>query len=143
MVDKVRLRNFMFLFKQFSEDRKRKWPDEPDRGMLKRFAEHLELNPIYLSNVKTGSKKIGVKTARQIEARMNQKPGWLDTDHSHTVPKMDEDEAAFVNSVVSAYRQCPEESRALMLRAFQALATGFLVSEALKGGYPPGEASSD
>jgi plasmid maintenance system antidote protein VapI len=130
-VDRVRARNFQFLFEQFKEDRRRKWPDEPDRGMLTRFAEHLELNKVYLSNINSGNKVIGVKTARHIEKMMNVPEGWLDTDHSRDAALMSDDDVAFQDSVMAIYRQAPEASRAVLLRAFQALVTGKPIDEAL------------
>lgn len=123
-VDKVRARNFLFLFEQFKEERRRMWPDEPDRGMLKRFAERLELNNVYLSNLKSGAKVLGVKTARHIESKMGLPEGWMDTDHSRDEATMSDDDMAFQDSVMAVYRQAPEASRALLLRMFQALVTG-------------------
>lgn len=130
-VDSVRARNFKLLFEQFKEERRRKWPDEPERGMLTRFADHLELNKVYLSNINSGNKIIGVKTARHVEHKMNVPEGWLDTDHSRDASLMSDDDVAFQDSVMAIYRQAPEASRALLLRAFQALITGKPIDEAL------------
>lgn len=130
-VDKVRARNFQFLFEQFKEERRKVRADEPDRGMLKRFAEHLELNNVYLSNINSGNKVIGVKTARHIEKKMNVPEGWLDTDHTRDESLMSDDDVAFQDSVMAIYRQAPEASRALLLRAFQALIHGKPIDEAL------------
>lgn len=130
-VDRVRARNFLFLFEQFKEERRRMWPDEPDRGMLKRFAERLELNNVYLSNLKSGAKIMGVKTARHIETHMGLPEGWMDTDHSRDEATMNDDDLAFQDSVMAVYRQAPEASRALLLRMFQALVTGKSFEEVL------------
>lgn len=130
-VDTVRLRNFLILFEQFKQMRWEKWPDEPERGMLRRFAEHLELNHTWLSNVKSGSKILGVKNARHIERKMGVSEGWLDTDHSRDESMSSDDDKAFRDSVMAIYRQAPEASRALLLRAFQALLAGKPIDESL------------
>jgi hypothetical protein len=99
--------------------------------MLKRFAEHLEMSPVYLSNIKSGAKVIGVMTARKVEEKMGVPEGWMDTDHSRDESLMTDDDLAFQDSVMAVYRQAPEASRALLLRAFQALLTGKPVDEAV------------
>lgn len=130
-VDAVRQRNFHILFEQYKADLRKSLPGQPDRGMLKKFAEHLDINSVYMSNINKGHKVIGVKTARQIEEKMGLPEGWLDTDHSRTASEMPTDDAAFLDSVMAVYRQAPEASRALLLRAFQALITGKPLGDAL------------
>lgn len=130
-VDRVRARNFTLLFEQFKAARRLVNPGEPERGMLTRFSEHLGMNRIYLSNIKSGAKVIGVMTARNMEAKMGMPEGWMDTDHSRDESLMTDDDMAFQDSVMAVYRQAPEASRALLLRAFQALLTGKPIQEAL------------
>jgi hypothetical protein len=123
-IDAVRARNFHLLFEQFKEGVRRDDPTAPDRGMLRRFAAHLEMNPVYLSNLNTGSKTIGLRTAREIEARLKLPEGWMDTDHTNNEAEMSDDDLAFRDSVMAMYRQAPEASRAAVLRVLQALVLG-------------------
>jgi len=125
-IDAVRARNFHLLFEQFKEGVRRDDPTAPDRGMLRRFAAHLEMNPVYLSNLNTGSKTIGLRTAREIEARLKLPEGWMDTE-----AEMSDDDLAFRDSVMAMYRQAPEASRAAVLRVLQALVLGKPIEDVL------------
>lgn len=106
-------------------------PEEKERGMLARFAAHLGMSKIYLSNISAEHKVIGGRTARAIERELKLSEGWMDVDHSRDEWEMSGDDQAFQESVMAVYRQAPEAARALLLRSFQALLTGKPLEEAL------------
>lgn len=107
---KIRHENFMQLFRKFREQH----PKLPQRGMLKMFAERVELSDRYLSHIKTGRKNIGASIARQIEKRLRLPVGWMDNPHTQTEPA-DELERNFVDTALALYRSAPAEARAMML----------------------------
>jgi hypothetical protein len=77
----LRLDNTLRLFDEFVRHAAR----EPDaatlRGLEGRFAEHLQIQPSYWSQIKGRSRHIGERLARQFE-RISHKPhGWLDLPH--------------------------------------------------------------
>lgn len=111
----IRYRNFMKLFKDFML----KHPDEPQRGMLKAFAQRLGLSERYLSHIKCNRKNIGANLARTIETRLRLPHGWMDREHDlHTMP-VDDREKLFVATALSLFRAQPNEARDTLMRLFQ------------------------
>jgi transcriptional regulator with XRE-family HTH domain len=123
-VEQVRSRNFQLLFAQYKEAIRREWPDEPDRGMLKRFAERLGLSKIYLSQINNDRKIIGTETRDKIEKALKLPPGWMDTDHSQEALLETDDARAFQEAVMALYQQSPEASKSALLKVFSALMAG-------------------
>jgi transcriptional regulator with XRE-family HTH domain len=123
-VEQVRSRNFQLLFAQFKEAIRRDWPNEPDRGMLKRFAERLGMSRIYLSQINNDRKTIGTETRDRIEAALKLPPGWMDTDHSQAALLETDDARAFNEAVMSLYSQTPEAAKSALLKVFSALVAG-------------------
>ncbi|KVD71809.1 hypothetical protein WI89_00885 [Burkholderia ubonensis] len=123
-IEQIRWRNFEFLFQQFKDDLRRGDPGAPDRGMLKKFAERLDLNPIYLSQINNHRKVIGTETSDKIEKRLNLEPGWMDTDHSLESLADNDDARAFNEAVMALYAQAPEASKSALLKIFSALVAG-------------------
>jgi transcriptional regulator with XRE-family HTH domain len=123
-VEEVRLRNFLFLFERFKDEIWREWPNEPERGMLTRFADRLGINKIYLSQVKNGRKVIGTVTRNNIESALELPEGWMDTDH--TQEALEGDDAAMVarDTFMAMYQQAPEATKDALLRVMGALVTG-------------------
>jgi len=108
----IRYRNFMALFKQFRDENSHL----PDRGMLKLFAERLELSDRYLSHVKNNRKNIGAAIARQVEKRLKLPHGWMDVPHGGgPLEAVDELERNFMETALALYRSAPAEARTLML----------------------------
>lgn len=105
----IRMANFLGLFKTFREAN----AHLPDKGMLKLFAEKLELSDRYLSHVKCGRKKIGSVVARQIEAHCGLEEGWMDHEHGDLEP-VDALERNFIETALALYRSAPGEARKLM-----------------------------
>ena len=106
----IRFNNFKFLFGKFRDEHSHL----PLRGMLKLFAEKLELSDRYLSHVKNGRKNIGANIARQIEKRLKLPHGWMDVPHRRVEPS-DDLEKNFLETALALYRLAPEEARTLMV----------------------------
>jgi plasmid maintenance system antidote protein VapI len=123
-VEQVRQRNFQWLFQQFKDEVRRSWPDEPDRGMLKKFAQRLDMNPIYLSQINNDRKVIGTTTANNMEKALGLPDGWMDVDHSKEARAADDDAMAFQESVMALYTQAPEATKSALIKVFGALVTG-------------------
>jgi transcriptional regulator with XRE-family HTH domain len=107
----IRHSNFTRLFNDFIDRR----PDSPRRGMLKAFAEKLDLSDRYLSHIKCGRKNIGNSVARGIEEKLNLPHGWMDREHDVLNLPIDEREKLFVETALSLFRAQPNEARDLML----------------------------
>jgi transcriptional regulator with XRE-family HTH domain len=115
-VEQVRSRNFQLLFQQFKEEIWRDWPKEPERGMLKKFAECLGMNKTYLSQINNDSKIIGTETRDKIEKARGLEKGWMDQDH--TTAPANELERAFIESALTLFRKSPSNAQSELLRAF-------------------------
>lgn len=109
----IRQHNFQTLFRRFKEQN----AHLPDRGMLKLFAEKLELSDRYLSHLNCGRKNIGANIARHIEKRLKLPHGWMDNDHDRQPvgEPADELERNFVETALAIYRSSPAEARSMML----------------------------
>lgn len=133
----LRHRNALALFDEFV----RATVTRPDaatlRGLERRFAERIGIQPSYWSQVKSRSRQIGERLARQFEQCCGKPAGWL--DHSHesgpatagTLPgttgadaaavdaapaqPRDEDERFIVGLVLSYYRRNPQRARQRLL----------------------------
>jgi hypothetical protein len=80
-VAQIRLDNAMRLFEEFVSATV-KHPDAATlRGLERRFAERLQIQPSYWSQIKGRSRQIGERLARQFEQLCHKPPGWLDRDH--------------------------------------------------------------
>lgn len=114
-----RLTNFLLLFKQFRDQR----PELPDRGMLKKFSEHLELSERYMSHIKCGRKGIGSVVARQIEQRCGKPHGWLDLPHTESDPKNGE-ERVMIEQLLLLHRSSPGTVRRLLTESIRDVLSG-------------------
>jgi transcriptional regulator with XRE-family HTH domain len=111
----IRHNNFMLLYRKFIEDNSHL----PQRGMLKLFAERLDLSDRYLSHLKNNRKNIGSNVARHIEQKLKLPHGWLDNLHTEKQSPTDAAEAQFVNTALALYRANPVEAQAMMLEFLQ------------------------
>lgn len=112
----IRQGNFELLYRQFRDQHS----ELPNRGMLKLFAEKLEMSDRYLSHVKCNRKNIGANVARQIEQRLKLPQGWMDnlhTDDGGALAVTNELERNFIETMLAIYRSSPDEARAMMLDA--------------------------
>ena len=127
----IRFNNAMALFDEFVHNTI-KHPDAATlRGLEGRFAEKVQIQPSYWSQIKGRSRQIGERLARQFELLCRKPNGWMDQAHSAVtatskpaqnttfsndspVPK-DDDERFLMGLVLSYYRRHPERARARLL----------------------------
>jgi hypothetical protein len=143
-VAQVRLDNAMVLFDEFVSATV-KHPDAATlRGLERRFAERLDIQPSYWSQIKSRSRQIGERLARQFEQRCHKPFGWMDRPHgpdsaaevvvppaagaampaaspvgapdarSENLPR-DDDERFIVGLVLTYYRRHPTRARTRLL----------------------------
>src|SRR6185436_12375042 len=80
-VAQIRLDNAMRLFDEFVAATI-KHPDAAAlRGLERRFAERLQIQPSYWSQIKSRSRQIGERLARQFEQLTHKPNGWMDQEH--------------------------------------------------------------
>ncbi len=77
-VARIRFENAMLLFDEFVQATI-KSPDAATlRGLERRFAERLQIQPSYWSQIKSRSRQIGERLARQFEQLCRKPAGWMD-----------------------------------------------------------------
>jgi hypothetical protein len=139
-VAQIRLDNAMRLFEEFVSATV-KHPDAATlRGLERRFAEKLQIQPSYWSQIKGRSRQIGERLARQFEQLCHKTPGWMDIEHGaapapapltsmaaamgHVPPPapepspslpQDDDERFIVGLVLTYYRRHPQRARTRLL----------------------------
>jgi len=139
-VAQIRLDNAMRLFDEFVSATV-KHPDAATlRGLERRFAERLQIQPSYWSQIKGRSRQIGERLARQFEQLCHKPPGWMDLEHGtapapapimsmaaalgHVAPPppepspsqpQDDDERFIVGLVLTYYRRHPQRARTRLL----------------------------
>jgi hypothetical protein len=131
----VRLDNALALFDEFVARNVRTPDGAALRGLEKRFAEQVLIQPSYWSQIKSRSRQIGERLARQFESRCGKPAGWMDTVHANgaeiarfalQLPEeplppatssqpRDDDERFIVGLVLSYYRRHPQRARARLL----------------------------
>jgi hypothetical protein len=108
------------------------------RGLERRFAERLQIQPSYWSQIKSRSRQIGERLARQFEQLSHKPYGWMDVPHDASgapapayapapMPQApapsatdshaprDDDERFIVGLVLTYYRRHPERARTRLL----------------------------
>ncbi len=128
----IRFQNAVALFDEFVANTV-KHPDAATlRGLEGRFAQKLQLQPSYWSQIKGRSRQIGERLARQFEQLCHKPNGWMDQLHSvsrvnplstntatsvnHESPgPQDDDERFIVGLVLTYYRRHPQRARTRLL----------------------------
>jgi hypothetical protein len=129
-----RLDNALSLFEEFVRATARHADAATLRGLEGRFAERVLIQPSYWSQIKSRSRQIGERLARQFEQRCNKPAGWMDLDHRATAAAVsaanaaanaevedppslprDDDERFMVGLVLSYYRRHPQRAKARLL----------------------------
>jgi hypothetical protein len=125
-VARIRLDNALLLFDEFVHAQL-KHPDATAlRGLERRFAERLQIQASYWSQIKSRSRQIGERLARQFEHLCHKPRGWMDEPHgtAHASatsastddgPPHTEEERFIVALVLSYYRRHPERARMRLL----------------------------
>jgi hypothetical protein len=130
-VARIRLDNALLLFEEFVQAT----VSAPDaatlRGLERRFAERLQIQPSYWSQIKGRSRQIGERLARQFEQLCRKPHGWMDVPHAGKVPlasttpvpaaadtgpmPQDDDERFIIGLVLTYYRRHPQRARTRLL----------------------------
>ena len=133
----VRLDNALALFEEFVRATARHADAATLRGLERRFAERVQIQPSYWSQIKGRSRQIGERLARQFEHLCHKPRGWMDVphtagaagaaaaaaatpvgapadDHDALAPR-DDDERFIVGLVLTYYRRHPQRARTRLL----------------------------
>jgi hypothetical protein len=128
-VASIRLDNALALFDEFVRNTI-KHPDAATlRGLERRFAERLQIQPSYWSQIKSRSRLIGERLARQFEQCCHKPVGWMDAEHGAGQPgavaappapsdsplPQDDDERFITGLVLTYYRRHPQRARTRLL----------------------------
>jgi hypothetical protein len=129
----VRLDNALALFEEFVRATARHADAATLRGLERRFAERVQIQPSYWSQIKGRSRQIGERLARQFEHLCHKPHGWMDLPHdaaeaaaaasarAREVPPQeesapqDDDERFIVGLVLTYYRRHPQRARTRLL----------------------------
>jgi hypothetical protein len=138
----IRLDNALALFEEFVRATARHADAATLRGLERRFAERIDIQPSYWSQIKSRSRQIGERLARQFEQRCHKPAGWMDQAHngphstempSGSAPALpggnaagplastgestprDDDERFIVGLVLTYYRRHPQRARSRLL----------------------------
>ncbi len=127
----IRFDNALALFDEFVRNTI-KHPDAATlRGLEGRFAEKVQIQPSYWSQLKGRSRQIGERLARQFEQLCHKPHGWMDQAHtegnsstkqatavdspSDSHAPRDDDERFIVGLVLTYYRRHPQRARTRLL----------------------------
>jgi len=134
----VRLNNALALFEEFVRQTARHADAATLRGLERRFAERVQIQPSYWSQIKGRSRQIGERLARQFEQLCQKPGGWMDVPHGAGVgtamgiaagasaapvssnaaddsgPR-DDDERFILGLVLTYYRRHPQRARQRLL----------------------------
>ena len=133
----VRFDNALSLFEEFVRSTARHADAATLRGLERRFAERVQIQPSYWSQIKGRSRQIGERLARQFEQLCHKPRGWMDQPHGATLSAsgaaagvgaplvadrsnndghpQDDDERFIVGLVLTYYRRHPQRARARLL----------------------------
>jgi len=108
-VAQIRLDNALALFDEFVQHTV-KHPDAATlRGLERRFAERLQIQPSYWSQIKSRSRQIGERLARQFEQLCHKPAGWMDVPHAAAVAAAGSGREAIASPAVEADSQLPQD----------------------------------
>ena len=131
----TRMANALILFDEFVHATVKRPDAATLRGLEGRFAERLQIQPSYWSQIKGRSRQIGERLARQVEQLCHTPSGWMDQDlapaswadtadsappdrhdseGARIVPQ-DDDERFIVGLVLTYYRRHPQRARTRLL----------------------------
>ena len=82
-VAQIRLANALALFDEFVHANVKHADAATLRGLEGRFAEKLQIQASYWSQIKGRSRQIGERLARQFEQLCHKPAGWMDDPHGH------------------------------------------------------------
>jgi len=134
----VRLDNALALFEEFFRATARHADAATLRGLERRFAERLQIQPSCWSQIKGRSRQIGERLARQFELLCHKPAGWMDAPHganaaaaprttapaptaddgpdaAEALAPRDDDERFIMGLVLTFYRRHPQRARTRLL----------------------------
>lgn len=123
----IRLENALSLFDEFVRLTAKHADAATLRGLEGRFAERLQIQPSYWSQIKGRSRQIGERLARQFEQCCHKPAGWMDQVHSagpstataeaQEAPPLpqDDDERFILGLVLTYYRRHPTRAKKALL----------------------------
>jgi hypothetical protein len=144
-VAQIRLANALALFDEFVHTNVKHADAATLRGLEGRFAEKLQIQASYWSQIKGRSRQIGERLARQFEQLCRKPAGWMDEPHGHApgwaaagrslaaqssthaltpapapddahrTVPQDDDERFIVGLVLTYYRRHPQRARTRLL----------------------------
>jgi hypothetical protein len=125
-VAQIRLDNAMLLFDEFVRAAVKNPDAATLRGLERRFAERLQIQPSYWSQIKGRSRQIGERLARQFEVLCHKPVGWMDQPNADPraaplaeeppqAAPQDDDERFIVGLVLTYYRRHPQRARTRLL----------------------------
>ena len=161
-LSQVRFHNAMALFDEFVSNTV-KHPDAATlRGLEGRFAQKLQLQPSYWSQIKSRSRQIGERLARQFEQLCHKPNGWMDQTHNaassalstlvlpsaklDSTSPQDDDERFIVGLVLTYYRRHPQRAKTRLLDLLGEVLTPPASAPVSKSKTPPpapGKATAD
>ncbi len=157
----VRLDNALALFEEFVRQTARHADAATLRGLERRFAERLQIQPSYWSQIKGRSRQIGERLARQFEQLSHKPRGWMDLPHAPPATALvgaaagetaagrapgaaaaaadelapqDDDERFIVGLVLTYYRRHPQRARTRLLDLLGEVLTPPAAAAATKAG---------
>jgi hypothetical protein len=163
-VARIRLDNALRLFDEFVAATVRHPDAATLRGLDRRFAERLQIQPSYWSQIKSRSRQIGERLARQFEILSHKPRGWMDEDHGPGAPPapdpsaaaraaevddaqrsvpQDDDERFIVGLVLSYYRRHPDRARTRLLDLLGEVLVPAAAPPPRAPARPPGQAADD
>ena len=141
VIAQVRYENALALFDEFVRATVKHADAATLRGLERRFAEQVLIQPSYWSQIKSRSRQIGERLARQFEHLCQKPSGWMDVPHApgsspgpgtaagatlmaaasggsaagdDSAPR-DDDERFIVGLVLTYYRRHPQRARTRLL----------------------------
>jgi hypothetical protein len=129
----LRLDNALALFEEFVRATARHADAATLRGLERRFAERVQIQPSYWSQIKGRSRQIGERLARQFELLCHKPAGWMDLPHGpkaalaltaaapaqpeaqEELAPRDDDERFIMGLVLTFYRRHPQRARTRLL----------------------------
>ena len=132
LLAQLRYENALALFDEFVRGTVKHADAATLRGLERRFAEQVLIQPSYWSQIKSRARQIGERLARQFEQRCRKPVGWMDQHHGGAAalqvlpPEGDEppptssqprddDERFIVGLVLTYYRRHPQKARSRLL----------------------------
>lgn len=115
-IAQIRRANLLKLYAQFVAEQQAASPDAKLVGLDGAFSAKLMVHNTYWSGMKSGSRQIGDKLARQVEVLAGVPKGWLDIEHD---PVNSAELQRFLDLARKAYLAADSAGRAKLRQALK------------------------